>query len=203
MRYFIIHILCCTITLERRTHFAVNRVIDGPHGRTFVQALVSHQVLILSPHTFILHPQSFVDSLVDAVGLSLIMSRFLGHTQSLGQAGRHAVGTIVESRRVSGRTTIVIKSIACPDATISIVETVTIRIEVTLLPSQMALDDGPNLTHILPIARPIEVPKEFVHVVEVHVVVVHLIVAVRISADVSVAVHLCTPFLDRTRQVEG
>ena len=203
VRYFIIHILCSTIALERSAHFTVDGMIDGPYSRTLVQALVSHQVLVLSPHTFVLHPQSFIDSLVDAVGLSLIMGCFLGHSQSFGQACSHAVGTIVESGRVSGRTTIIIKSITCPNTTIGIVETVTIGVEVTLFPSQVALNDRPNLTHILPIARPIEVPQEFIHVVEVHVVMVHLIVTVRIAADVSVAIHLRTPLLDRTGKIES
>lgn len=38
-------------------------------------------------------------------------------------------------------------------------------------------------------------PHQLVHVVEVHVVVVHLVVSLGITADVSVAVHLCTPLL--------
>ena len=44
-------------------------------------------------------------------------------------------------------------------------------------------------------------PQEFVYVAEVHVVVVHLVVALRIAADVAVAVHLGAPFLLGPRHV--
>ena len=38
-------------------------------------------------------------------------------------------------------------------------------------------------------------PQQFVYVVEVHVVMVHLVVATGITADITVGIHLCAPFL--------
>ena len=102
---------------------------------------------------------------------------------------------------MSDSTTAIIKRITRPDAAIGIVKTVIVGVEVSLFPVQMSGDDGPHLPHIGRIGIIFEVPQQFVDVVQVHVVVVHLVVAVRVAADIAVAVHLRSPLLLRPCQV--
>ena len=91
--------------------------------------------------------------------------------------------------------TIIIQRITGPDAAIGIVKAVVVRVVITLFPFQMARNDRPHLPHIGSIGIILEVPHQFVDVVQIHVVVVHLVVAVGIAADITIAVHLRTPFL--------
>ena len=78
---------------------------------------------------------------------------------------------------------------------------VVVGVEVALLPCQMFSQHGPHLAHVCRVGVVAEVPQQFVNIVQVHVVMVHLVVALRVSADVTVAIHLCAPFLFGAGQV--
>ena len=97
----------------------------------------------------------------------------------------------------------VIQGIARPDAAIGIVEVVAIGVVVTLLPRQVALQQGPHLAHIVLVSIVLEVPQQLVDIVQVHVVVVHLVVAIGITTDVAIGIHLRVPFLLSARHLLG
>ena len=90
-------------------------------------------------------------------------------------------------------TTAIIQRIARPDAAISIIEMVAVRVEVAFLPSQVTLQHRPHLLEICLIGIVLEVPQQLVDVVEVHIIMVHLVVTVRIAADIAIRVHLRMP----------
>ena len=100
-------------------------------------------------------------------------------------------------------TSAVIQGIARPDAAIGIVEVVAIRVVVTLLPRQVALQQGPHLAHIVLVGIILEVPQQLIDIVQVHVVVVHLVVAIGITTDVAIGIHLRVPFLLSARHLLG
>ena len=95
---------------------------------------------------------------------------------------------------------VVIESVGGPDAAVGIVEAVVVGVEVALLPGEMSRQHGPHLPHEDRIGIILEVPEQFVDVVQVHVVVMHLVGAVRVAADIAVGVHLRAPRLDSPRQ---
>ena len=95
----------------------------------------------------------------------------------------------------------IIKCVRRPDATIGIIQVVAIGIEITFLPSEMALQYGPHLHHVSPVAVVLEMPKQLVDIVQVHIIVVHLVIAFRIATDIAVRVHLCAPLFSGTSQV--
>ena len=97
----------------------------------------------------------------------------------------------------------VIQGIARPDAAIGIVEVVAIGVVVTFLPHQVALQQGPHLAHIVLVSIILEVPQQLVDIVQVHVVVVHLVVAIGITADIAIGIHLRVPFLLSARHLLG
>ena len=176
-----------------RTGTAVDGRIDAPYGGTLMQSAQPHAVLKLSPDTLVLHPQATVHGLQDSVGLLPVRLSIL--TDYLGNAGGQPVASIVIGRRMGHCPATVVERIAGPDAAVGIVEMVAVGVEVTFLPDQMTLDDGPHPAHVGRVGIILEVPEQLVHIVQVHVVVVHLVVALRITADVAVAVHLRAPLL--------
>ena len=100
-------------------------------------------------------------------------------------------------------TSAVIQGIARPDAAIGIVEVVAIGVVVTFLPRQVALQQGPHLAHIVLVSIVLEVPQQLIDIVQVHVVVVHLVVAIGITTDVAIGIHLRMPFLLSARHLLG
>ena len=78
---------------------------------------------------------------------------------------------------------------------------VAIRIIVPFLPCQMQLDDRPHLSHIDRIGIILEMPEQLINIIQVHIIVMHLVVTFRITADISIGIHLCTPFFLGTRQI--
>ena len=127
------------------------------------------------------------------VGLRLVVGRIL--SQQLRDLCRHAESPVVVCRRVCHRPTVVVQGVACPDAAVGVVQSVVVRIEVTFLPCQVSLDHRPHPAHIRRVGIIFEVPEQLIDIVQVHVVVVHLVVAVRVSADIPLRVHLRAPFL--------
>ena len=78
---------------------------------------------------------------------------------------------------------------------------IAIGVVVAFLPCQMTLDNRPHLSHIDCIGIILEMPKQLVHIIEVHVVMVHLIIALRITTDITIRIHLGAPFLLGTRHI--
>ena len=78
---------------------------------------------------------------------------------------------------------------------------IAIGVIVALFPCQMTLDDRPHLSHIGCIGIILEMPKQLVHIIEVHVIMVHLIIALRITTDITIRIHLCAPFFLGTRHI--
>ena len=53
---------------------------------------------------------------------------------------------------------VVLQGVTCPDAAVSIVEMVGVRVPAVLLPCEMTLDDGPHLPHICRVGIKLEMP---------------------------------------------
>ena len=100
------------------------------------------------------------------------------------------------------RPTIIIQRITRPDTAIGIVKMVAIRVIVTFLPSQMTLDDGPHLAHIGCVSIILEMPKQFIDIIQVHIVVMHLVVSLRIATDITIRIHLRAPFFLGSGKIE-
>ena len=78
---------------------------------------------------------------------------------------------------------------------------VIVRVEIEFFPCQMTLDDRPHLPHICSVSIILEMPHQFIDVIEIHIVMVHLVITVGITADITSGIHLCAPFLQRTGAV--
>ena len=200
MRDVLIDIAGGKIGLLRGTGTTVYRRIDTPDSRMLVQTLQSHRILIFRPDTLLRHPQTLVHGLQDGLSLFTIGLRIL--SKNLSDTRCQAIATVVVGRAMGHSSSIIVEGIAGPDAAVGIIEMVAVRVVVALFPGQMRLDDRPHLAHIDGISIILEVPQQFVDIVEVHVVVVHLVIAFRITADVAIRVHLCAPLLRSPGKVE-
>ena len=80
---------------------------------------------------------------------------------------------------------------------------VAIGVEIAFLPFQMQFQQREHLAHVCGIGIIAEMPKQFIHIVEIHVIVVHLVVAVGITTDIPIGIHLRAPFLFRTGKIIG
>ena len=158
-----------------------------------------HCILILGPDSFSRKPKSFIHRFKN--GLSLLSIRFRILTDDCCNTGSESVAPIVIGRGMGHCPTIIIERITGPDTTIGIIQMVTIRIIVPLLPCQMRLDDRPHLAHISRIGIILEMPKQFIDIIQIHIVVMHLIVTLRITANIPIGIHLRTPFLLGTCQI--
>ena len=98
------------------------------------------------------------------------------------------------------RPTVVLQGVACPDTTISIIQSIIVRVPSILLPSQMPLDDGPHLAHISGVGIKLEMPKQFINIHEIHIIMMELIVLFGIAADITIAIHRRTPLIGTTRK---
>ena len=176
----------------------VDRRVDGPQGRMVVRAFQSHEILILSPVTTMFQPQLLIHGLQGLLSLLLVVSGILA--QYLGDAGCQSETPIVIGRRVGDGSTVIIEGITGPDAAVGIIEPVVIRVIVAFLPVEMALQHGPHPAHIDRIGIILEVPQQFVDIVQVHVIVVHDVTTVGIAADIAIGVHLRAPGLGGTSQ---
>ena len=127
--------ICCLPSLKGRAGTAVDGGINRPDGRTLVQTAQPHTVLILSPDAMLRHPQPTVHSAEDGVGLVSIWLGVL--TNDFGYACSQTIAAIVISRTMGDGSTTIIECIAGPDAAIGVVEMVTIRVVVALLPRQV------------------------------------------------------------------
>ena len=199
MGYLLVYILGGTIGLFRGAGTAVDGGIDAPHGGTLVHALQPHQVLVFCPVSLVLQPQAVVHGLQDGVGLLAIRGSVLAY--QFGYACRQQVGTVVIGRRVGDGAAAVVEGVGGPDAAVGIVEVVAIGVKVTLLPGQVTPQHRPHLKEIGAVGIILEVPQQFVDVVQVHVIVVHLVIALGVAADVAVGVHLRAPLFLGSRQV--
>ena len=75
---------------------------------------------------------------------------------------------------------------------------VIVRVPSILFPSKVTGYYRPHFAHISRIGIELEVPQQLVDIDEIHVIVVELFVVVRVSADVTVAVHRRTPLVCST-----
>ena len=73
---------------------------------------------------------------------------------------------------------VVIEGIAGPDAAVTIVEMVSVGIPVAFFPFEMEFQSRPELTHECSICIVLEMPEQFIDIVEIHIVVAHLSVVV-------------------------
>ena len=152
-----------------------------------------HQILVFSPVSLVIQPQSAVHRL--AYGFSLTAIRRSILADEFGDTGSQQIAAVVVCRRMGHRPAVIIECVTRPDTAVGIVEMVAVGVVVAFLPCKMCLDDRPHLPHIGRVGIIAEMPEKLVHIVEVHVIMVHLIVALGIAADVTIAVHLCTPLL--------
>ena len=95
---------------------------------------------------------------------------------------------------------VIVEGIARPDTAVGIVETIIVGIIITLLPVEVAHEYRPHPTHEDGIRIVLEVPEQFVDVVQIHVVVVHDVRTVGVAHDIAVGIHLRAPRLGCTRQ---
>ena len=109
--------------------------------------LQSHQVLVLSPVTTFFQPQAFVHRLQSLVCFRFIIGRVL--TKNLTDAGSQSECTVIIGSRMTHGATIIIQGVTRPNAAVSIIQTVIIRVKVTLLPFEMQLDDRQHLMQII------------------------------------------------------
>ena len=65
----------------------------------------------------------------------------------------------------------------------------------------MRLEYRPHLPHIDGVGIILEVPQQFVDVVQVHVVMVHLVVALWITTNIAIGIHLRAPSLLSSGQI--
>ena len=162
--------------------------------------LQAHEVFIFRPMAFIGQPQIIVDSLSYFFGFETI--RFGIFSYFFGYLGRHLVGPVIISRRVRYSAAVVLEGIACPYTTIGIVKAVVVGVEITLLPSKMRFQYRPHTAHIVHISRPVEMPQQLIDIAKIHIVVVHELLLIGITGNITVAVHLRSPFLQSPSQIE-
>src|SRR6185437_14988702 len=103
---------------------------------------------------------------------------------------RHAPSTIFE--RIAG-----------PDAGIGIIKTVTVAIEISLLPGQVTLQQRPHRTHISRITCPVDVRQQLVDEDEVHVIVVRPEITAGIPTDIPAAKKRSAHTLQLTGNVQS
>ena len=201
MRNFTVYVTCGKICLKRIGHIAVESVIDGPHGSIFMQTAMAHEILKFRPMSSLRQPETGVERFQYLIGLFPIGCGVFAYL--LSNQCSQFIAAIVIGRAVRNGATVIIQRIACPNAGVGIVQAVVVRVEVAFFPSKMQCQQRPHAAGILKVARPVEVPQQFVYVTEIHVIMVHLIVTARIAADISVAVLRCSPYLGRTCKRKG
>ena len=201
MRNFTVYITGGKVCLERIGNIAVERMIDGPHTGSGMQAFMSHEVLELSPMSTFGHPKAGIQCFQYIISFLAVRCGIFPYFFS-NQSSK-AVGTIVISSTVSYGTAVVVEGIACPDTGVGIVKTVIIGIIVELLPGKMTSKYRPYTTGIFQITGPVKMPQEFIYITKIHIIMMHLIVTTRITTNISVTVLRCTPLLYGTSQSKG
>ena len=170
-----------------------------------MHALQAHEILKFRPVPIDLcvswNPQATVHGIEDSCSLRAIGRRIFSN--QLSNAANEQIAAVVIGRSMRHGPTVVVEGIAGPDAAITIVEMVAIGIPVALLPFKVQLQCWPELTHECRIGIILEMPEQFIDIVEVHIIVAHLSVIIRQLADVAVAIHRSAPLLSRTSQILG
>ena len=198
MRYFAIHITGGKISLERISDVAIQCMINSPYTGTGMQTFMPHEILKLSPMSTFGYPKASIQSFQYSVSFFTIGCRVFSNL--LGNHSCEAIGTIVIGRRMSDRTTIIIKSITCPDAGIGIIKSVIIGIIVSFFPGKVTGQDRPHTAGVFQITGPVEMPQEFINITKIHVIMMHLIVPTGVTADITVTILGCSPLLFGTCQ---
>ena len=180
MRDACIHPSCCLISLFGRTCTAIDGRVDAPDGRIGVYALQSHEILKFCPVSvnfiFGRQPKAAIHGFEYCFCLPTIGSRI--HPYQFCNPSDQKIAAIVIGRSMSNCSAVVVEGIAGPDAAVSIVEMVSVGIPVSFFPFEMEFQRGPEFTHKCSIRIVLEMPEQFIDIVEIHIVVAHLSVVV-------------------------
>ena len=155
-----IYIPSSLIRLKRIGRFTINSMINSPDRCTFMHPFMPHEVFVFCPMSFGWYPKLFVHGLEYLGSLRSIRCRVFANEP--GYLGCRFIRSIVVGRRMCYCTRIIIECVTGPYTSVSIIQSIVIGIEIAFLPVKMTNQNGPHLASISQIARPIEMPQQFI-----------------------------------------
>ena len=167
-------------------NLAVDGVVDRPHGGVVVDRARCHPILRFGVGALPRQPEEPLHALRDEPGLALVGLRIFA--QQTRQRRRRAEGKDVVRGRVSRTAAVVFQVVAGPNRRVRLVEGQILAArpgirpaEKALLPSEVALEGGPDLAHEFEVSSPAQVAQKHIEEHHVHVVVIRGEVSIRVQ----------------------